>query len=51
MPSPHICLTAGARRPFAKVDGSLAAVDAIAVFVPRVRHMVGDPSGGQSESR
>jgi len=44
MPSlarPQIWLAAGVRTPFAKVDGPLAAFDAIQLSVPLARHMVG----------
>jgi acetyl-CoA C-acetyltransferase len=37
---PDIWLAAGVRTPFAKVDGSLAEYDAIALSVPVVRHML-----------
>jgi acetyl-CoA C-acetyltransferase len=37
---PEIWLAAGVRTPFAKVDGPLAAFDAIALSVPVVRHMI-----------
>src|SRR6478735_4408918 len=48
MPRPvDICLAAGVRTPFAKVDGPLAAYDVIELSVPVARHMVdllkGDP--------
>jgi acetyl-CoA C-acetyltransferase len=37
---PPIWLASGVRTPFAKVDGPLAAHDAIALSVPVVRHMI-----------
>ena len=43
MPSttrPDIWLAAGVRTPFGKVDGPLAGLDAIALSVPVVRHMI-----------
>ncbi len=43
---PHIWLAAGLRTPFAKVDGPLAAYDAISLSVPLARHMVGLLNGG-----
>ena len=43
---PQIWLAAGVRTPFAKVDGPLASLDAIALSVPLVRHMVGELDGG-----
>ena len=36
----EVWFAAGVRTPFAKVDGALAAHDAIALSVPVVRHMV-----------
>ena len=42
---PEIWLAAGIRTPFAKVDGPLAAFDAIALSVPVVREMVGRLGG------
>jgi acetyl-CoA C-acetyltransferase len=38
--SPEIWFAAGVRTPFAKVDGPLAAFDAIGLSVPVVRHMI-----------
>ena len=38
---PDIWLAAGVRTPFAKVDGPLSKLDAIALSVPVVQHMVG----------
>jgi acetyl-CoA C-acetyltransferase len=38
--SPEIWFAAGVRTPFAKVDGGLAAFDAIGLSVPVVRHMI-----------
>ena len=43
---PQIWLAAGVRTPFAKVDGPLAALDAIAMSVPLVQHMVELLDGG-----
>jgi acetyl-CoA C-acetyltransferase len=40
-----IWLAAGVRTPFAKVDGPLAKLDAIALSVPVVRHMIGRLDG------
>jgi acetyl-CoA C-acetyltransferase len=37
---PEIWIAAGVRTPFAKVDGALAAFDAISLSVPVVRHMI-----------
>ena len=46
MPRPaDIWLAAGVRTPFAKVDGPLAALDAIELSVPVVRHMLGELDG------
>src|SRR5260370_10078236 len=42
---PQIWLACGVRTPFAKVDGALSALDAIALSVPVVRHMI-DGLGG-----
>ena len=44
-PAPQIWLAAGVRTPFAKIDGPLAGLDAIALSVPLVEHMVGQLSG------
>jgi acetyl-CoA C-acetyltransferase len=38
--NPEVWLAAGVRTPFAKVDGPLGALDAIALSVPVVRHMI-----------
>src|SRR6185312_10446997 len=38
---PDIYFASGVRTPFAKVDGPLAALDAIELSVPVVRHMLG----------
>ena len=37
---PELWLAAGVRTPFAKVDGALGELDAIALSVPVVRHMI-----------
>ncbi|MCE9660785.1 MAG: acetyl-CoA C-acyltransferase [Burkholderiales bacterium] len=42
----QVWLAAGVRTPFAKVDGPLAAFDAIELSVPVVRHMVGQLGSG-----
>lgn len=42
---PDIWLAAGVRTPFAKVDGPLSKLDAIALSVPVVQHMVGQLGG------
>lgn len=44
-----VWLAAGVRTPFAKVDGPLAAYDAIELSVPVVRHMVGLLDGGRPD--
>ena len=50
MPRPvDVWLAAGVRTPFAKVDGALAAHDAIELSVPVVRHMVGLLNGGRPD--
>jgi acetyl-CoA C-acetyltransferase len=41
-----VWLAAGARTPFAKVDGPLARFDAIELSVPVVRHMIDSLGGG-----
>jgi acetyl-CoA C-acetyltransferase len=41
-----VWLAAGVRTPFAKVDGALAAFDAIELSVPVARHMVDQLKGG-----
>ncbi|HEU4366091.1 MAG TPA: acetyl-CoA C-acyltransferase [Candidatus Krumholzibacteria bacterium] len=43
---PEVWLAAGARTPFAKVDGALAKFDAISLSVPVVRHMIDQLRGG-----
>jgi acetyl-CoA C-acetyltransferase len=45
----EIYLAAGVRTPFAKVDGALAELDAIALSVPVVRHMIGQLRGAMPE--
>ena len=42
---PEIWLAAGVRTPFAKVDGSLAKLDAIGLSVPVVQHMINELGG------
>lgn len=50
MPRPvDVWLAAGVRTPFAKVDGALAAFDAIELSVPVARHMVGQLKGGKPD--
>src|SRR3984893_4248248 len=50
MPRPvDIWLAAGVRTPFAKVDGALAAFDAIELSVPVARHMVDQLKGGKPD--
>ena len=50
MPRPvDIWLAAGVRTPFAKVDGPLAAYDAIELSVPVARHMVDLLKGGKPD--
>ena len=50
MPGPvDIWLAAGVRTPFAKVDGPLAAFDAIELSVPVARHMVAVLKGGKPD--
>ena len=50
MPGPvDIWLAAGVRTPFAKVDGPLAAFDAIELSVPVARHMVAELKGGKPD--
>jgi len=44
-PRPTLWLAAGVRTPFARVDGPLAALDAIELSVPVVRHMLGELRG------
>jgi acetyl-CoA C-acetyltransferase len=45
----NIWLAAGVRTPFAKVDGPLGKIDAIAMSVPVVKHMVGLLDGGKPD--
>jgi acetyl-CoA C-acetyltransferase len=45
----NIWLAAGVRTPFAKIDGPLSGVDAIALSVPVVKHMVGLLAGGKPD--
>src|SRR3981081_587245 len=50
MPRPvDVWLAAGVRTPFAKVDGALAAFDAIELSVPVARHMVAELKGGKPD--
>ncbi len=50
MPRPvDIWLAVGVRTPFAKVDGELAAFDAIELSVPVARHMVNQLKGGKPD--
>src|SRR5882757_3884266 len=50
MPRPvDVWLAAGVRTPFAKVDGALAAFDAIELSVPVARHMVDQLKGGKPD--
>src|SRR5713226_963004 len=44
-----IWLAAGVRTPFAKVDGPLSGLDAIAMSVPVVKHMVELLAGGKPD--
>ena len=46
---PEIWLAAGVRTPFTKIDAQLARLDAIALSVPVVRHMVGQLNGGRPD--
>lgn len=46
---PDIWLAAGVRTPFAKVDGALAAYDAIELSVPVAQHMIGQLKGGKPD--
>jgi hypothetical protein len=46
----NIWLAAGVRTPFAKIDGALSKLDAIAMSVPVVKHMVGQLAGGKPVS-
>lgn len=43
---PEVWLAAGVRTPFAKVDGPLAKLDALALSVPVAQHMVDSLKGG-----
>jgi len=45
----NIWLAAGVRTPFAKIDGPLGGLDAIAMSVPVVKHMVGLLAGGNPD--
>jgi acetyl-CoA C-acetyltransferase len=47
--SPEIWFAAGVRTPFAKVDGPLAAFDAIGLSVPVVRHMIDQLQGASPD--
>lgn len=50
MPRPvDIWLAAGVRTPFARIDGPLAALDAIELSVPVARHMVGQLASGRPD--
>ena len=44
-----VWLAAGVRTPFAKVDGPLSGVDAIALSVPVVKHMIEQLGGGKPD--
>lgn len=44
-----IWLAAGVRTPFSKVDGTLSTVDAIALSVPVVKHMIAELKGGKPD--
>ncbi|CAN5695141.1 acetyl-CoA C-acetyltransferase [soil metagenome] len=46
---PDIWLAAGVRTPFTKIDAQLARLDAIALSVPVVRHMVSQLAGGRPD--
>jgi len=46
---PDLWLAAGVRTPFAKVDGALARLDALALSVPVVRHMIGQLGGAEPD--
>jgi len=48
-PAGDTWLAAGVRTPFAKVDGALAPLDAMALSVPIVRHMVDALGGAQPD--
>jgi len=45
----EIWVAAGVRTPFARVDGALQGLDAIALSVPVVRHMLGQVSGARPD--
>jgi acetyl-CoA C-acetyltransferase len=47
--SEDVWLAAGVRTPFAKIDGPLSGLDAIAMSVPVVKHMVGQLAGGRPD--
>ena len=47
--NPEIWLAAGVRTPFTKVDGPLAAFDAISLSVPVVRHMIDELDGAMPD--
>src|SRR3979411_1592784 len=50
MPRPvDVWLAAGLRPRFAKVDGALAAFDAIELSMPVARHMVAELKGGKPD--
>src|SRR5260370_25294837 len=50
MPTPvDVWLAAGVRTPFAKVDGALAAFDAIELSVPVAHRMVDELKGGKPD--
>ena len=46
--SPEIWFFAGVRTPCAKVDGPLGTFDAISLFVPVLRQMIGEVGDGGS---
>ena len=46
---PDLWLASGVRTPFAKVDGPLSCVDAIAMSVPVVKNMIGKLNGGKPD--
>ena len=47
--STDVWLAAGVRTPFAKVDGPLSGVDAIALSVPVATYMIGQLKGGKPD--
>ena len=47
--SADLWLAAGVRTPFAKVDGALAALDAIDLSVPVARHMLAELGGARPD--